>query len=61
MTFDDALQNLKLKFTSGNEIPVRQAVITRAEWDVIYPALVSLGGFLAGRIQPAQEKEADND
>ena len=39
MDFEEALKNLKLKFTSGNEFEVERATILRKEWDVIYPIL----------------------
>ena len=40
MTFKEAVENLKLKFTSGNDIEIERATILRKEWDVIYPVLV---------------------
>lgn len=33
MIFSEALKSLKLKFTSGNEIPVERAQITREEFE----------------------------
>lgn len=35
MTLKEAYINLKLKFTSGNDIPVERATITREEWEAI--------------------------
>ena len=35
MTFDEMYQNMELKFTSGNAIPVERATITREEWEMI--------------------------
>lgn len=38
MTLDEALESLKLKFTSGNEIEVERATITREEYEAIMKA-----------------------
>jgi hypothetical protein len=35
MTFDEMYLNMELKFTSGNDIPVERAIITREEWELI--------------------------
>jgi hypothetical protein len=39
MTLKEALESLKLKFTSGNEIEVERATITREEFNAILKAL----------------------
>ena len=39
MTLKEAVENLKLKFTSGNDIEIERATILRKEWDIIYPVL----------------------
>jgi hypothetical protein len=39
MNTAEAIESLKLKFTSGNDIPVTRAVITAAEWDAIHDSL----------------------
>jgi lipoate-protein ligase A len=38
MTAEEALQALREKFTSGNNIPVERSVITRDEWEAIVRA-----------------------
>ena len=35
MTLEEALESLALKFTSGNDVPVSRAPITREEYDAI--------------------------
>lgn len=43
MTLIEAINELKLKFTSGNEIQVNTAIITRREWEpilMLYQAVV---------------------
>ena len=35
MTADEALKSLKLKFESGNNVPVERATITREEYEPI--------------------------
>lgn len=36
MNIYEAMQNLKEKFTSGNDIPVERNTITREEYEIIY-------------------------
>jgi hypothetical protein len=35
MKFEEALENLSLKFSSSNDIPIERATILRKEWDAI--------------------------
>lgn len=35
MNADDAINKLKLKFSSGNSVDVDRAVITKEEWEAI--------------------------
>lgn len=35
MTLEQALESLRLKFTSGNSVPVNRAPITREEYETI--------------------------
>ena len=35
MNFSDAYESMRLKFSSGNKIPVERATITIDEWDAI--------------------------
>jgi len=35
MEFKEAYETLESKFTSGNDIPVERATITREEWEAI--------------------------
>lgn len=39
MEFKEALESLKLKFTSGNKIKVDRATILRTEWEALLPVL----------------------
>lgn len=39
MSLNAAVRRLTQKFTSGNEISVTRATITREEWDAILPVL----------------------
>ena len=39
MTAHEAIVNLNLKFSSGNDIPIRRATITIGEWTAILPIL----------------------
>lgn len=35
MTLEQAIQNIRAKFTSGNSVPVERATITATEWAAI--------------------------
>ena len=35
MTIEEAIESVKLKFTSGNNIEVKRAMITNEEWEII--------------------------
>lgn len=39
MTFEEAIESLTLKFTSGNDIEVERATILRKEWKAILTEL----------------------
>ena len=54
MTFLEAYKNLCLKFTSGNEFPVRNANITRDEWDAINQYLKFLAPGIKKELKPIQ-------
>ena len=43
MTLKEAMDSLKLKFSSGNNIPVKRATITREEFEPIRLALELIG------------------
>ena len=39
MNIEKVIDNLELKFTSGNSVPIDRAAITREEWEVIKSVL----------------------
>lgn len=69
MTAIEAIESMRLKFTSGNEVPVTQAQITAEEWEAIsgelkrlnshalprWMALSKANGDLAERLQKENE------
>lgn len=40
MTFEEAVESLRLKFQSGNPIEVERATILRKEWEALLPVIV---------------------
>lgn len=39
LIIQDAIKDLDQRFTSGNEVPVERAWISRAQWEELRPAL----------------------
>jgi hypothetical protein len=56
MNTHEALENLRLRFTSGNSVPVQSARITREEWEAIHPIYLNMTGLL-GALPPLDESK----